>query len=123
MATEGYRDFQSLDPVEEPSNNEDDRDAEWIESEAIDEEGWTIVGELVRIQEDAGEYDSRLYELQVDLGEYRVMWGRKNIDLKVDSAGIETGEVIGIRNTGETFETENGEGYVFDVRRMEQGGD
>jgi hypothetical protein len=124
MASEGYRDFESLDPVE--TDEHDDDRADWIESEAMNEDGWTVVGEVVRIEQNAGEHNSRLYELQLDLGEYRVFWGRTSIDRQVDSAGISKGDVIGIRNTGDQFESKDGEhtGYVYDVRMLkEDGGD
>jgi hypothetical protein len=114
---ESRRDFDSLEPVDSPEAQDDSED-DWVSSEEMAEEGWTIVGEVVRIDENRGDYDSRLYEIRVDLGETRLMWGRTSIDRKVDSAGIGPGDVIGIRNTGDEFETENGSGYVFDVREL-----
>jgi hypothetical protein len=120
MATDqdNARDFDSLTPVEEP-NRDDDGEDDWVDSSELEEPGFTLVGEVVRIDENMGQHNSRLYEIRVDLGHTRLLWGRASINRKVDAAGIGPGDVIGIRNTGDTFETDNGTGYEYDVRVLE----
>lgn len=123
MASESYRDFDSLEPVAETGYDDSDDDAEWIDKEDLDEPGWTIVGELVRIQHNCGEHDSTIYELKVDLGENRVFWARASMMYQIENSDIDTGDVIGIRNTGETYEANGDEAFEYEVRKLNDGGD
>ena len=103
-------DFDALKPVETP---DDDEELEWIDLD----EGDSLVGEIREIKENCGQYDSRVYKIARGLGDVVLMWGKASIDRQVDSADLGPGVVVGIRNTGDTYQTETGnEGTEYEVR-------
>lgn len=102
----------SFDDLETASVDADDADTQWLDLESGDE----IIGELVAVNTDCGEYDSRVYELKDEIGApHKLIWGKASIDAQIDDLAIESGDVIGIRNTGVEFETDNGAGVEFEV--------
>jgi len=104
----------SIDDMETANDTAPDSDeAEWFDFDAGDE----LVGELVDIRRNCGEYNQRVYELKVAIGEpHVVFWGTASIDRQIDELDASSGDVIGVRHTGETFETDSGhEGVIFEV--------
>jgi hypothetical protein len=117
MATEDQSSgFDDLEPVESPDYEEEE--VEWVDLE----DGESIVGELREVRENCGDNNSRVYKIADEIGEpLKLLWGKASIDRQVDQADLGPGDVIGIRNTGDSFETDNGyEGTVYEVRH--QGG-
>lgn len=112
MATEDQNSgFDDLNPVGSP--NDEDEEVEWVDLD----DGESIVGELREVRENCGEHDSRVYKLATDIGEpLKLLWGKASIDRQMDAADVAPGEVVGIKNTGDTFETENGTGAEYEVR-------
>jgi hypothetical protein len=109
-------DVDSLSEVE--SDNFEDEEVEWLD---LDEKGDEVVGEILEISEDVGDWDSRIYKLESpDHDVPVVFWGKRSIDGKVDRAaagdGLESGDVLFVRNTGETYETKNGRGTEYQVK-------
>lgn len=95
------------------SNFDDDEEVEWID---LREEGEMVEGTILEIQDDAGEYGSRVYKLESPDHDCPVLfWGKTDIDQKVGRAGLDLGDELGVRNSGETRETENGTQYVYNV--------
>lgn len=76
----------------------------------------TVVGELLDIAENVGKYDSTAYLLSDENGEKVMVWGNGSINAGFDNAPIETGDTVGIRQTGETYENDYGEFSQYEVR-------
>lgn len=76
----------------------------------------TVVGELLDIAENVGKYDSTAYLLSDENGEKVMVWGNGSINAGFDNAPIETGDTVGIRQTGETYSNEYGEFAQYEVR-------
>jgi hypothetical protein len=108
--------FDDLEPVSSPDYDEEN--VEWIDLE----EGETIVGELREIRDNCGENNSRVYKIADEIGEpLKLLWGKASINRQIDDSDLGPGSVIGIQNTGDTYETDSGyEGTVYEVRS--QGG-
>jgi len=106
--------FAALNPVETDYDEDDlgDDSDDWLDLE----DGESVVGELRKVREDCGEYGSRVYRISLGPGEEKLMWGNASVDRQIDQANVGRGDVIGIKNTGETYETERGEGTVYEVR-------
>lgn len=104
--------FDDLKPVDTP--DDDDEEAEWLDLD----DGESVVGELREIRENCGEYGSRVYKIQTGIGEpVKLLWGKASIDRQVDAADLGPGSVLGILNTGEKYETDNGySGVRYEVR-------
>lgn len=103
--------FESLAPVE--TTDDDDEEAEWLELDSTEQ----VVGEIREIKEDCGEFGSRVYKLSRGPGDVVLMWGKASIDLQVDAADLGAGDVVGIRNLGQKYETEEGNtGDEYEVR-------
>lgn len=95
------------------SNFDDDEEVEWVD---LREEGEAVEGTILEIQDDAGEYGSRVYKLDSPEHDCPVLfWGKTDLDQKVRRAGLDLGDELGVRNSGETRETENGTQYVYEV--------
>lgn len=88
----------------------DEDDGEWVDLN----DGDVLQGELVRVVENAGKYDSRVYEIDTGLDENRLMWGNGSVDSQVDEAGIEPGDLIHIKRDG-TYENKYGTHPNFEV--------
>ena len=114
MATEDTPSFDDLEPVQ--TADFDDDEAEWIDFE----EGEIVTGDVVAVKENCGENDSRVYKLKTEVGHPPVLlWGKASINRQFDAADLGPGDYIGIKHTGETFETDSGyEGVVYDVRAL-----
>lgn len=111
MAAKESDPFDALAPVDTPDDS--DENAEWLDLE----EGESVVGEIREIKENCGEYGSRVYKISRAPGDVVLMWGKASIDRQVDAADLGVGDVFGVRNTGEEYETENGyTGIKFEVR-------
>ena len=104
--------FDDLKPVDQP--DDDGEDVEWLDLAAGD----SVVGELREIRENCGEYGSRVYKIQTGIGEpVKLVWGKASIDRQVDAAELGPGSLVGIQNTGEEYETDNGySGVRYEVR-------
>lgn len=89
----------------------DGEDGEWVDLA----DGESVTGELVRIQEDAGQYDSRVYEIdRGDDGPNALMWGNGSVDAQVDEAGVEPGDLVHIERDG-TYTNKYGEFNQYNV--------
>lgn len=89
---------------------------EWPDAE---DDVHTVVGELVHVAEDIGQYDSTAYLLEGEDGEKIMVWGNGSIDAAMNRAfdgEAEVGDTFGIRQTGETYENKYGEFASFEVR-------
>lgn len=106
-------DFDALEKVDD-TTFDDSGDAEWFN---FDDRGDTVLGEVRKIVENAGEYDTRVYELSTGVGEAVVFWGSAAIDRQVDRADIGVGDVIGVRYLGKDTTKDGNEVKQFDVRR------
>lgn len=100
------------------SDDEND-DEDWIESEEMNDPDWKLVGELRRIEDGVGDYNSRLYEVAVDLGETVLFYGKASLDRAVDRIEAEPGDVVAMRNTGETSTFENDDGELIEASEFE----
>lgn len=79
----------------------------------------TVVGELLTTVENIGQYDSRAYLLENEEGKQIMVWGNSSINNQIDLArdnGLEAGDHIGIRQTGETYNNKYGTFKQFNVR-------
>lgn len=114
MAAEKQTDaFDDLKPVDVPET--DDDDLEWLDLD----DGESVVGEIREIKENCGEFNSRVYKISRGLGDVVLMWGKASIDRQIDAADLGAGDVVGIRNTGKSYSTDNGnEGIEFEVRTV-----
>ena len=105
-------DVDALTEVE--SDNFDDESVEWLDLESA---GDSVVGEVLEISDNVGDWDSRVYKLDSpDYDDPVVFWGKKSIDGKVDRADLEPGDVLYVENSGEEYETKNGTGVEFVVK-------
>lgn len=75
----------------------------------------TVVGELLARQTEVGQYDSTVYLLESD-GEKIMVWGNGSIDAAFENSDAETGDMFGIRKTGETYENKYGTFPDYEVR-------
>lgn len=87
------------------------------DEETVDEIDGALVGVIRKIEEESGEYDSRLYQINhPDYDSPIAFWGKQSINVQVDNANLQVGDEIGLKFTGETGETDNGTFDIFDVR-------
>ena len=104
-------DFDDLDGGRESDN---DYDFDNWETVSLDG-GEAVVGELEAVIENVGQYDSTVY--LITEGDDRIMmFGNASINAGVDNAGVEEGDMLGIRNTGETYSNKYGEFDQYEVR-------
>lgn len=113
-----YPSFDDLDQVVIGDFDDDEPEPEWIDLE----DGQSLVGELVGVTENAGIHNNRLYKLRTDDGP-ALLWGATNLDFQFNQAGVEAGDVIGVRRTAERFTTtdENGEPVLNEEGEPRQG--
>lgn len=105
MATnDSEPDLSGFDFAEESNADDSDDDAEWLDLD----EGDHVVGELREVKENCGEFDSRVYTISRGPGDEVLMWGKASIDRGIDNLEAEPGDVVFIQNTGEQFETDDG---------------
>lgn len=78
--------------------------------EVASDDGW-FTGGIQEVDRDAGDYpDSRLYRLRHEAVDGQVcLWGKKDIDQKVDNAALQTGDTIALRYEGDVTITTDGE--------------
>lgn len=76
-----------------------------------------FVGVLQEVDRSAGEYgDSRLYKLRSEHVDGAVLlWGKADIDRKVDNAALQTGDEIAVRRTGSQTVNDN-EMFTYELR-------
>lgn len=87
------------------------------EDESVGYHKKALVGTLVSIKENVGEFDSRMYTVTTEDYEKPLsFWGKGSIDSQIDNVDINPGDDIGILHTGEMGESKNGEFPIFDVR-------
>lgn len=79
-------------------------------------ESATVVGELLKVIEEIGKYDSTAYLLNDEEGENVMVWGNASINAGFENGDIEVGDSVGIRQTTETYENEYGEFAQYEVR-------
>ena len=83
----------------------------------------TVVGELLTTVEGIGQYDSTAYLLNTEADENVMVWGNSSIDAQMENAkenGLTEGDVVGIRQTGETYTNEYGEFKQYAIRFQSQ---
>ena len=76
----------------------------------------TVVGELLKVIEEMGQYDSTAYLLESEDSGKLLVWGNASINAGFENGDIEAGDTVGIRQTGETYENEYGEFPQYEVR-------
>lgn len=87
------------------------------EGEIIEEVHYPLVGVIRQIKKNVGENDSRLYFIStIDHDRPIAIWGKADLDQKIDTYGLGVGDEIGIKHTGETRETAEGEMTIYEVR-------
>lgn len=98
---------------------EDGPEPEWVDLSAMEDGDVLGPAELVRTQEDAGDYDSRLYEL--DTGDERpaLFWGNATVDSQIDAADVTEGDLVVIERDG-SYENKYGEFPNFNVKFKRQ---
>jgi len=99
--------------------SEDDYNLDNFESYDFPEdetETATVVGELLKVIEEIGQYDSTAYLLEDEEGEKVMVWGNSSINAGFENGDIEAGDTVGIRQTGETYENEYGTFAQYEVR-------
>lgn len=82
-------------------------------------EAKTVIGELLHVAEGVGQYDSTAYLLEDEDGDRVMVWGNASINAafgRAEDGGLEVGDTVGIRQTGETYENKHGEFASFEVR-------
>lgn len=115
MATKETPSFDDLRPV----SNEFDDDAEQIQLEPGD----GVVGELRQVHTGPGDYDSTLPYIARGIGDVVKLWSNRQTDAQMERAGVQVGDVIGIKKTEETatYTDESGEETeynIFEVREL-----
>lgn len=70
-------------------------------TEVSSDDGW-FVGVIQEVDKEAGDYpDSRLYTLRhAEYDKPILLWGKRDLDTKVDNAVLRTGDEIAIRQVG-----------------------
>lgn len=87
------------------------------DGELVDELEPPLVGVIRQVKHDVGENDSRLYFVGTERhARPLALWGKADIDQKVDTFGLGPGDEIGITNTGETRKTAEGEMTIYEVK-------
>jgi len=111
MATEKAEPPEGFSKVEQPGNNSDDFDTEWVDRPAL---GDSIQGTLLAINYDRGEYNSEVLEIRLtepaqefDDGDLVSMWSTNGITGAIEEADAR-GEEIAVLCSG-TFEGDDGE--------------
>lgn len=110
--------FDDLETTYDDSNDYDFDNWETLE---LDDAGAAVVGRLEAVIENIGQYDSTAYLIEVSSEDNedvrRVMvWGNASINAGFENAEASEGDMLGIRNTGETYENEYGEYPEYEVR-------
>lgn len=87
-------------------------------SEVVHEGDEWFTGNLQEIDRDAGEYgDSRLYKFRNDDVDGAILlWGKADINRKIDNAALESGDSVAIRRAGTQDVGEDNDMFVYDVR-------
>lgn len=111
----------NFDDLETTYDDSDDYDFDNWETLELDDAGAAVVGRLEAVIENIGQYDSTAYLIEVSSDDNsdvrRVMvWGNASINAGFESAEAGEGDMLGIRNTGETYENEYGEYPEYEVR-------
>lgn len=76
-----------------------------------------LVGTVTNVDEGVGPNNSRLYTIETESDPRPIkLWGSGHLDNQFDQSGLGTGSRIGVRKTGETFETRNGEADEIELR-------
>lgn len=87
------------------------------EDSVIGEHEGPLIGAIINIEENVGEYDSRMYTVaHQDYEKNLSFWGTGSINSQVDNVDLGAGDEIAILHTGETGESRNGEFDIYDVR-------
>lgn len=92
------------------------------ESEEVDSGEGHFVAAIQEIDRDAGDYpDSRLYTLRHEQYDRSVLlWGKQDLDQKVDNAALQTGDTISVQQVGtvpvQTSDGQEREMNEYDVR-------
>lgn len=113
-------DFDDLEPVESPAENDDDVPQVKLSP------GENIVGEIREVTRDLPPHGNTLLHIARGLGDVVKMWSNGQIDRKLDAAGLEVGDLVGIRKTErtESYVDDDGEEqefYIFEVRSLDGG--
>lgn len=88
------------------------------DSEEVHSDGDWFAGAIQEIDRSAGDYDdSRLYKLRHEAVDGAVLlWGKADIDRKVDNAALASGDEIAIRFAGTQDVGREQDMFVYDVR-------
>lgn len=87
-------------------------------SEVVHEGGKWFTGNLQEIDRNAGEHDdSRLYKFRNEHVDGAILlWGKADINRKIDNAALESGDTVAIRFAGTQDVGEQNDMFVYDVR-------
>ena len=112
--------FSDLDSTA-PESEDDDYDLDDFENVELDEAGDILIGELLDVLENVGQYDARIYLFETDDGK-KMMFGNASADAGYDQIA-DDGEtdadeidVLGIQKTDRTYENDFGEFAQYEVR-------
>jgi len=87
------------------------------EEEVVDTIEGPLVGVLKKIDDNAGEHNSKMYQVvHPDYDSPIAFWGKESINIQVERANLSVGDEIGIQFTGDWGETDNGKFKIFEVR-------
>lgn len=87
------------------------------EMETVSERDEPLVGVVTEVKENVGQNNSRLYVLKTPTDPRPLnLWGAGHLNAQFDSRNLGVGDEIGVRLTGDTFDTERGEATEYDLR-------
>jgi len=117
MATEKAEAPEGFTTVEQPGNDSDDFDTEWLDRPAL---GDSVQGTLLSINYERGEYDSEVLEIRLtepaqdfEDGDLVAMWSTNGITAALEEADARGQEIAII--CSDTFDTEDGERRRYNV--------
>lgn len=107
-----------FDDLETTAGGESDYDLDEWERADLDESGATVVGDLEAVLEDVGQYDATVYLIETEDNGSIMVFGNASINAGFENAEADAEDMtmVGIRNTGETYENKHGEFPQFEVR-------
>lgn len=102
-------DFGELDSANDNSGSD------YPETFDLDEKGDEIVGRIVDVRENVGKYDKTVFEID-DGDDVWTVWLNASMKYQVEEMGLGAGDIVGFRNTGETYENDYGTFPAHEVR-------
>lgn len=104
--------FDELDGAEQQT--------EYPETFDLSEKGAEIVGRIVGRRDDVGKYGKTVLEVEDDEQVWTV-WLSAAMKFQVDDMELTTGDIVGFRNTGDTYTNDHGTFPKHEVRGKKAG--